>query len=121
MKEGRGDREPCWVFAQWGGAWLLGPGRICAGIAWSLVGQLAGDFSTLAGQYGQGEDEVTLRDRVERPLWSSYTAHALPSSVRDKRERRPSVQTFRAEPRLIWRLLMRFSGGLLKIIKKQFL
>lgn len=107
--------------AQWGGAWLLGPGRICAGIAWSLVGQLAGDFSTLAGQYGQGEDEVTLRDRVERPLWSSYTAHALPSSVRDKRERRPSVQTFRAEPRLIWWLLMRFSGGLLKIIKKQFL
>lgn len=45
-------------------------------------------------QYGQGEDEVTLRDRVERPLWSSHMAHALPSSIRDKRARRPSVQTF---------------------------
>lgn len=56
------------------------------------MGQLAGDCSTLPGRPEapdkmdkEGEEEVTLRDLVEGPLWSSYMARALPS-IRDKWE-----------------------------------
>lgn len=74
-------------------------------------------------QDGPEEEEGTLRDPGEESLCSLYVAHALPS-IRDKWALTTSGHTRgtpSAQPQVTRRLLMRFSGGLLRIIKKQFL
>lgn len=72
---------------------------------------------------GQEEEEVTLRDLEEGSLWNLSITCALPS-VREERELMTSGHACKppsAQPQVVQCLLMRFSGGLLKIIKKQFL
>lgn len=89
------------------------------------MGQLACDCISLPARPEAPDrkdkgGKAMLRDLTARPLWSVCTWHAAPA-MGDKWELRPCMQTFLCTARMPLRLLMRFSGGLLKIIKKQFL